>query len=406
MILKARFVVPVDSPVIENGALVVNDDRIVEVVQARDVTGRDVVDFGDAVICPGFVNAHTHLELSDFKGKIAPRKSLTDWLDRLVQAMRSEARDRDAIRKATLEGIRDSLRAGVTTVGDITRHPEHTRPVLAQSLLRAVSFGEVISIGKTRHRLEEQVCHALNENQASDSLRIGLSPHSPYTVEPNAMRDCAEQAAVHRLPLCIHLAESADEEVFTRKREGAIAEYLKRIGVWDDEVPISEMKPVELVERSGLLTPRTVAAHANYVSDADIAQLARSGTSVAYCPRTHAAFDHEPHRFREMLRAGVNVCVGTDSLASNPSLSVLDELRYLRRQFVDIPSERLLEMGTIHGAKALAFDRIVGTLSPGKIADVVVIPLRESGDHWDSVFLSDASPVAVYVAGCLVDDET
>ena len=243
----------------------------------------------------------------------------------------------------------------MTLVGDITRHPDWTREILGTSMLRGVSFGEVAAIGNRRDLLAtrlDAVCRALRPNSR---VRIGISPHAPYTVEPDALRACARRAAEGALPLAIHLAESADEAEFTQYATGPLADHLRELGVWDEQIPQSGCGPVELADRTGVLGPATVIAHANYVTDADIELIAARGASVAYCPRTHDAFMHDPHRFREMMRRGVNVCIGTDSLASNPSLSILDELRSLHRAYPDLSPEDLITLGTLCGARGFGF---------------------------------------------------
>jgi cytosine/adenosine deaminase-related metal-dependent hydrolase len=203
------------------------------------------------------------------------------------------------------------------------------------------------------------------------------------------------------MPLSIHLAESAEEEPFTRSATGCLAELLRELGVWDRHVPASGCGPFELARKTGVLGRRTVVAHANYVADADIALIAAAGASVAYCPRTHRAFRHPPHRFREMLAAGINVCVGTDSLASNPSLSVLDELRFLRLEYPDWPADELLAMGTLRGACALGLAAACGSVSVGKSADLSVVPLEDNtrAGRWDGILESEGAPLAVFVAG-------
>ena len=401
MILKARFVVPVDGPVIENGGVVVKDGRIAAVGNANDLTGSPATDYGDAVICPGFVNAHTHLELSLLAGRIPPGPDFIDWIRRLVAALDTEPPTRETTVAAMRVGVNASLAAGVTLIGDITRSPSWTREVLGQSPLRSVSFGEVIAVGTRRHRLAARLDAATSVQWLSQRSRAGISPHAPYTVEPQALRACAERATQADMPLCIHLAETAIEDQFTRSREGPFAAYLRGLGIWDDDIPASDCSPVELTARTGVLTSRTVVAHANYVTDEDIDIIAESGASVAYCPRTHTAFDHAPHRFREMIARGVNVCVGTDSLASNPSLSVLDELRFLRRHHPDVSADRILAMGTLHGAAALGFAREAGSLVVGKSADLAVIPLEtpSSEPTWESMLESSTTPLAVFIAG-------
>lgn len=406
MMLKARYVLPVDGPVIEDGCVVVAGDRIAAIGPARDVHKPPVTDYGDALICPGFINAHTHLELTSLAGRVPPTSDFIDWLRRLVAVRRAESITQEQVQQAVRTGIAQSVRAGVTAIGDITSRPAWTREVLARSPLGGVSFGEIIAIGNRRHLLAERLDAAAAWDIGSGRMRAGISPHAPYTLEPDGLRRCAERARSLNSPLCIHLAECADELLFTQSGEGPFAEYLSKLGGRDHSVPASGCRPIELAHRSGLLGPRTIAAHANYVTDADIDQLAAGGTHVAFCPRTHDAFGHPPHRFRDMLLCGVNVCIGTDSLASNPSLCVLDELRFLHRQYPDFPPEELLRMGTIRSARALGLAEQTGSLTVGKQADLVVIPLPESPQRrrcpnavLSSILESCDGPTAVYILG-------
>lgn len=402
MILKARYVIPVDRPAIENGVVAIEDGRIRAVGRADELSSDSAtIDYGDAVICPGFVNAHTHLELSHLAGQVPPSPDFIDWLYRLNKAIRSGLPQKEHTQRAVQVGIEKSLSSGVTTVGDITWNPSWTRETLVRSPLRGVSFGEVIAIGTQRHLLAERLEAAVLQQWPSDRLRIGISPHAPYSVEPDAMLACARRAEAIGAPLCIHLAETAEEDLFTRSGEGPFADFLHTFGVWDTSIPISGCGPVELARRAGLLTKRTVIAHANYVDDNDIEQIAERETSVVYCPRTHKAFGHAPHRFHDMLAAGINVCVGTDSLASNPSLSILDELRFLRREHQNVPAGELLAMGTLRGARALGLGAEAGSLVAGKCADLVVIPLEGSQPTtgWDSILESTQPVRAVYIAG-------
>lgn len=398
MIIRARHVVPVIGPVVEDGAVRFAAGLIQEVGWASAIGGRADVDFGDAVILPGFVNAHTHLELGALAGCVPPGPSLADWLGRLVNDPAFIPR-RTRIESAVRTGAARSLAAGVTSLGDITRFPAWTRPVLAESGLTAVSFGEVIAIGTRRHLLAERLDAAAAPVQPASRVCVGISPHAPYSVEPAGLRACASRAEQLNVRLCMHLAESPEEEVFTRTGGGPLADHLRRLGVWDESVPVAGCGPVELAARTGILSPRTVLAHANYASDEDIALIARSGASVAYCPRTHAAFGHPPHRFREMLAGGVNVGIGTDSLASNPDPSVLGELRFLRLRRADVDSATLVAMGTLAGARALGFGDSIGALTPQRRADLVVIRLSGRADRWDAILEAEEPPTAVYLGG-------
>jgi len=410
MILKSRFVAPVGRPVIEDGAVEVRDGCIAAVGRARDVsappdpTDRD---FADAVICPGFVNAHTHLELSMLAGCVPPTSDFPGWLARLGNCLSEAPPTQESTVHAVRAGVAKSLAAGVTTIGDITHLPAWTRTPLAQSPLRAVSFGEVIAVGRRRNLLRDRLEAAASLTAQTERLRIGISPHAPYTVEPEAMRACARAAQRIDGPLSIHLCESRSEDEFTNNGTGPLADFLRSIDVWDASVPLARCDPLELIRANGLLGSRTLLAHANYLSDSQISKIARSGASVVYCPRTHAAFGHEKHRFTDMLAAGINVCIGTDSLASNPSLSILDELRHLRRHRPDVTPDALLAMGTLAGAHALECASATGSIEIGKAADLAVIPLPPSGhnDRWNLIFELLHQPAAVYISGAAQTDD-
>ncbi len=427
MILHTKYVVPVDGPPIKNGAVRIEHGRIVAVAPLRELKANapgPMVDYGDAVALPGLVNAHTHLELTNFAGLAALRPRTTrgqtphalrrgqtppglgfvDWLERLGSAKRAQTDLEETLAQSAREGLRQSLVAGVTTVGDIASVPHVIRPVLRNGPLRVVSFGEVIAVGGLRDRLGERLAAAVDTTQASECLTIGLSPHAPYSVEAEGLRACVDAALVGNLRLCVHLAESREEVRFSERGDGPLRGFLERLGIWDDSIRCPRMRPVPLAETLGVIGPRTVLAHCNYVSDDEIRMIADGGAHVAYCPRTNAAFEHPPHRFRDLLEAGVNVCVGTDSLASNPSLSVLDELRYLARLHQDVEARTLLEMGTIRGARALGLDGDVGSLTPRKWADITVVPLSPNGpgDPVENV-LRCAEPVrATVVRGRLI----
>jgi cytosine/adenosine deaminase-related metal-dependent hydrolase len=405
MIVAARFVVPVAGPVIEGGAVYIEAGLIRAVGRAKDMPNTAAFeDHGDAVILPGLVNAHTHLELSHLRGFVPPGPSLVDWLTRLIEQRARHPLDEGSAAAIMHGAIHESLRAGVTTVGDVTASPRWTRPALRGAGIRAVSFGEVIAIGTRQGGLDDQLSAAASTDDQTENLRVGISPHAPYTASPEAMRVCAERACANALPMCIHLAESREEDAFTRTASGPFAAFLQARGVWDERITACGVGPVELAERTGLLFARCVIAHANHVDDDDLDRIARSGASVAYCPRTHAAFGQPPHRFAEMLDRGINVCLGTDSLASNPDLDIFGELRFLRERFPHCPAQRLIEMATIRGARALGFENSTGSLIPGKSADLVVMPLDRAGDErWDSILRSARLPVAVYARGERID---
>lgn len=401
MILRARYVLAAVNQIIDNGAVRVESGRIAEVGRAADIAGTPFTDLGASLLLPGFINAHTHLELSHLAGRLPPRGDFVDWIKRLVDAMRDTGDDPKTIRDSVRRGRDLSLTGGVTTVGDITRLPALTRPVLADGPLRVLSFGEVIAVGRLRDRLHERLTAAADTGARSQFLQVGIAPHAPYTLEPDGMRACVGRAVDGQLRMCLHLAETAAEAEFTRHLSGPIRKYFKRHRVWDRHVPCPGLSPAEYAADTGVLRPDTVLAHVNYVTDEEIDRIAASGAHVAYCPRTHEAFGHPPHPFRRMLERGVNVCVGTDSLASNPSLSVLEELRFLRGQYPELPAALLIEMGSTRSARALGMDAAVGQVAPGFRADLTAIPLDPAGpaDPLENVLQSATSPLRTWVAG-------
>ncbi len=400
MLLKARYVVPVCSEPIKNGAIRIEHGRIVEVGPARKVCGKPSTDFGDAIILPGFVNAHTHLELSAWADKVPPDADFTRWLERLRHATTASPEEPD-FAEAARTGAKLSLAAGVTTVGDITSRPRAVRPALAHGPLRVVSYGEVIAVGTIRGRLAERLEAATDASCLSDRLTPAISPHAPYTIEADGIAACLDSAERLQMRMCMHLAESRDEEQYTTHGDGPLRDYLQRLGIWDDAVTCPKLRPIPYAHKLGALGPQTLLAHCNYVTDGDIQLLATTRTHVVYCPRTHAAFSHPPHRFRDMLRAGVNVCIGTDSLASNPSLSILDELRFLAQQYPTLDKQSLLEMATVRGANALHVDDQNRQLSPGSDADVTIVPLDLAGpsDPIENLLHAQTPPIATFVRG-------
>ena len=401
MLLRADYVLPIEASPIKHGAVLIERGRIAEVGRGGGLVGSPDIDFGEAVILPGFVNAHTHLELGFCAGRVPPGADFTGWLERLL-AERKAAGDTDRVMAESARwGATASLAAGVTAVGDITTRPEIVRGVLKHGPLRVVSFGEVIAVGRGRDRLGDRLAAAIDAAHASEHLRVGVSPHALYSVEPGAVRGCVAAARAGDLPMCVHLAETKDEASFTLGLRGPFRRLLERLGVWDDLLPCPGLGPVALARECGLLTPQSILAHCNYLSDDDIALIASSGAHVAYCPRTHAGFGHEPHPFRRLLESGVNVCIGTDSLASNPCLSVLEEIRHLRRADPNLDAERLLRMATLNGARALGLSDDTGSLTAGKSADLTVVPLEpgKSGAAAERLVRGGTRPTATYVRG-------
>ena len=245
-----------------------------------------------------------------------------------------------------------------------------------------------------RRGLLEPRLVAAAEATGSDRLTAGVSPHAPYSVELDGYRRCLAVAVERGLPISTHLAETTDEAAFLADHAGPFRELWALLDAWTPDVPRFAGGPIRLAHELGLLAyPRASLAHVNHCDDAELALLAGDRASVVYCPRTHAYFGHPPHRWREMLAAGINVAVGTDSRASSPDLNLVDDLRLLRRIAPDVPPIALWAMATTRAAAAIG--RIdLGRLAVGAVSDVLAFPVR-TDDPLGEVCCR-ATPVAVW----------
>jgi len=398
--LRARVVVPIEGAAIEDGAVRIEDGKIAAVGRWSELGGAGrVEDLGDVGLLPGFVNAHTHLELTCYAGRVDPGP-FWDWIERLI-ALRRETGSAERERASIVEGARMSLEAGVTCVGDISRSG-WSAASLRGTPIRRVCFVELISGASTPPGDPDELIEAVRAaDAAADELTtIGVSPHAFFSVSWNDLRRTVAIAAESDRPITMHVAETAEEIDWLSGGGGRVSEFLERYGLPNASAVIRGGY-MELLHRALMTRLRPLLAHANYTSDDELRMLAETRCSVAYCPRAHVFFGYGRHRWREMAAAGINVCVGTDSLASNSSLSVLDELRLLARSDGGIRAEALLEMGTLCGARALGIEETCGSLRAGKSADMTAIELgRLAGENMLESLLEGAGPVrAVWVRG-------
>lgn len=395
---------PVCAPVIRHGGVVFADGTILDVGETQSLQERHpdalIIDRPGCTILPGLVNPHVHLELSGLTRKPCP-STFVDWLGDLIGVVPGdeESTQRFVARSIAI-GVEQCLRFGVTCVGDITANCSLTRPLLAGAPIRVVSFGEVRAMAQRRLLLEDRLAKAVDATHASDRLRIGVSPHAPYSVEEHGYRRCVEESSARKMPLATHLAETQAEATFLANHDGPFRQLWDRLGAWDQEVKTFRGGPIRFAKSVGLLDHSTLLAHVNYCDDAEMDLIADGNASVVYCPRTHAYFCHPPHRWREMLARGINVAVGTDSCASSPDLNLIDDLRLLRTLAPDLPADRLWEMITIRSARAIQMEHLVGTLAVGKAADMVLF--SPAGDDALAEILDEGKlPTEVWIDGTL-----
>ncbi len=360
--VTAAWLVPVSSPPLRGGCITVHDGRIVAVEPHGKATPTQ--DLGDVALIPALVNAHTHLDLTGAAGLLPPKRPLPDWLRGVVGYR--QTRPAEQIQHDVDRGIEQLIQSGTSLVGDIS-FDGGSWAELQQAKLSGVVFRELIGLGTERGTAAADAGRAwLNEPAA---FQRGLSPHASYSAGRVIFNSLQSHDTV-----CTHLAESQEELELLEHRTGPFVPYLQSLGAWH---------PTELLKLDEILAvahrvKRFVIAHGNYLKPEHWRSLPKTA-SVVYCPRTHAAFGHEPHPFQEMLADGVNVALGTDSLASNPDLSVWNEAKFLFNLGVD--PQLVLEMLTINGAKALGFGDEYGTLEVGKRAEFKYVQMENDSSN-------------------------
>lgn len=378
--LRARVILPVSQPAIEDGAVFVFRGRITAVGRWRDLRRRAparVQDLGEAIVLPGLINAHCHLDYSGMAGAIPPPKSFLAWIEAIIALKASWSYSDYA--QSWLNGARQLLRSGCTTVADIEAVPELLPEVWTATPLRVISFLELISVRRRQRpaTLLRQATRKLHELPAC-RCRAALSPHALYTTNPELLKLARRAAHRARWPLTMHVAESDAEFEMCRHGRGAMFDWLRKNG--RDMSDCGTRSPVQQLASLKLLDPRFLAVHVNRLAPGDAELLARTGASVVHCPRSHAFFQHPPFPFAELRDTGVNVCLGTDSLASigrenrrKPELNLFAELREFAARQPGLAPEALLDLVTRNPAAALGEGGRLGELSRRAHADLVVL---------------------------------
>lgn len=402
-ILTAEYVLPISSDPIDQGAVAIEGSEIMAVGPSQEVLPQfpaaEIEDFGSAAILPGFVNCHSHLELTAMRGALdGVEHDFRSWLLK-INSLREAMTDAD-IEAAAYAGALEGAAAGVTCFGDIGRYGLAGILALKKTGQRGIVFqetdfspdnrtanGDFAKLGAKYEELRKE---------GTDLVQVGLSPHSPYTVSSRLFELIAQYAILNRVPLSIHAAESVEETNLMANGEGFFTEFYERLGLnWESPHCTS----IVYLERLGVLSARPLLAHCVTVSDSDIVRIAANGASIAHCPKSNAKFGHGYAPLEKFLDAGISVGLGSDSVASNNVCDLLEESRfailaarnrtksgsphevraYNSRNF--LTAKQALEAATLGGAKALGLDHLIGTLEPGKQADLAVVSLNNQAQQ-------------------------
>jgi cytosine/adenosine deaminase-related metal-dependent hydrolase len=397
---------PLAGPPIPNGWVEIQG-RVVAGLGSWDVShppSLEVVDLGEVVLLPGLVNAHCHLDYTCMAGLLpSPSSGFAGWI-KGMNALRGSFSDSD-YEQSWLEGAGMLLRSGCTTVADHEGIPSILAKVRSRTRLRVHSFIELIGIRKEKAP-EDTLNQALVAlaGVPDDFGSVQASPHAPYSTTPEILRLAAALARQRGWHLSVHLAESREEFDMFKHRKGPLFEWLESQRDMGD---CSGCTPVQAAHRQGILSERTLAVHANYLDDEDIGLLAESKTSVVHCPRSHLYFKHTRFPYDRLAKAGVNICLGTDSLATMEkkprkklALDLFAEMRSFLRYHPQSSLEETLKMVTTNGAKALGLSGCIGVLTAGAQADIIALPYTGSvSSAIESIIFNKEGLTACMVGG-------
>ncbi|PWU08318.1 MAG: hypothetical protein C5B47_04875 [Verrucomicrobia bacterium] len=397
--IRARILLTQKGPPIENGAVALKGGKIIAVGNYRDLaalyTADERMDLGESILMPGLINAHCHLDYTGMRNKIPSGKSFCEWLAQIITLKSTQTQESYAA--AIEEGLNELLSSGVTSVFNIHATGEIT-PTFPIPRLRTWWFQEVIDI-------RSPVC--------MDNLKIpnfpkrypgwlggaGLSPHAPYTASESLYRGVKQYAEKYGLPVTTHLAETREELEMFQNGSGPLFDFLKNMGppVRSQKTPLSTLLDLDLLPFG------TILVHMNALDKTDwrLLQKRAQNYTIVHCPKTHAYFERKKFHFQRLRELGINICLGTDSLASNDSLNLFEEMRLFQRSH-QTSEQETLNMVTLHPAKAIGLAGRLGVIAAGAHADFIAVsytgPLKEAV----TAVLNQTAPIGWTMVGGIV----
>jgi aminodeoxyfutalosine deaminase len=417
MIIRARKMVTMEGPPIENGAVAVSGDRIVDVGKFAEIKARnasEIVDLGEQALLPGLINGHCHLDYTCLRAKIRPQKSFADWI-RAINAEKAKLSPKDYLSSIN-EGFAEAKRFGTTTIANLTAFPDLIPQI--QVPIRTWWFAELIDV-RMPERANELADFAIASLKSAQNW--GLAPHALFTASKDLFRRCDKIARRENVLLTTHLAESREEMEMFRDASGPLYEFLREIGrdVSDcgDQTPLGDFLGILRDSSTSLGSARNdkkastdghkwIIAHLNELADRDFELLEKSNIKlhIVHSPRSHDYFGHSRFSFERLRGLGFKVCLGTDSLASNESLSLFAEMRAFQKEFPSVSPEEILQMTTKNPARALRQENALGRIHPGFRADLIAVPSSQGGDPFGEVVAFDGEIDWIMVGGKMESD--
>ncbi len=386
--LCADYVLPISAAPIENGAVVIDGSTIIAVGTQAEIIEKHpeilIEKFHEAAIMPGLVNCHSHLEITLMRGFLDDAEhDFYSWLMKLTNVRGEKLTEAD-IKTAALAGALEGVRAGVTCFGDIGRFGVAGFEALKTNGLRGVLFQETDFSPNDETASEDfaRLKDKFAELKATETslVKVGLSPHAPYTVSRKLFELIADYSIRENIKTSIHAAESNQERDFFETGKGFFAELYDKINLgWN----APQTSPIQYLEDIGVLESAPLLAHCVKVSEKDVGLIAASSSKIAHCPKSNAKFGHGIAPLEKFLDENVAVGFGSDSVASNNACDILEEARFATlaaRTFENkkrfLTAKEILETATLGGAKSLGLEREIGSLEAGKRADLIVVSLE------------------------------
>jgi cytosine/adenosine deaminase-related metal-dependent hydrolase len=396
MIIRAGALLTMDGPPICGGEVRIHGNRIAEVGAPGALSGETsetVIDLSDHIVMPGLINTHCHLDYTMMRYAIAPPASFSAWVQRINAIKRSL--DSEDYLAAIARGFHEVRRWGTTTICNIEAFPE-LMPRMPAPPIRTWWFYEMIDI---RHRIttDEVVAGALMFFQRRDETEggFGLSPHAPYTASTMLYHLANDCAATMDMPLMTHVAESREELAMFRDARGPLYDFMASL-----RRPMSDCggtTPFSQLWHTHSIGPAWILTHMNELTEDDFTLLSGlplgAAPHIVHCPGSHRYFRHSAFPYRRLHALGVNICVGTDSLASNDSLSLLAELRRLQKTEPWLEATELLQTVTVNAARALRRENQLGRITPGALADLIAIPFSGIVETLHEEVVAFAEPI-------------
>ncbi len=422
IVLRAAWVVPVDQPPIREGWVAVDRGRIAGVGAGDPAVGAGnpeglpphedrggnpsglpasapitIRNLGQVALMPGLVNAHTHLELSWLANRVPPSTCFTSWIKQLFAARGGsvERADDPRVLDAAHDAARQAREMGTVAVGDISNSLASVAPIKA-SRLHGIAFHELVGFKDTTGDLVARTRQVRSAVRERSGVRVSVAPHAPYSVSPELFRAIrAELDAGDEPRTSVHVGESEEEMQLLADGTGEWRRMLSWIGAWRDDWTPPGAGPVEYLDSLGMLNDQTLVVHGVQLTDDSLRRVGEIGATLVTCPRSNQWVGVGVPPIERFYLSGARVAIGTDSLASVADLNLFEELKAMRWLAPGVPARRLIESATRVGAEALGLADRLGTLSAGKLAEVVAVTLPGTVSDIEEHLVSGIDPSAI-----------